>query len=625
MPLRDIGGSCSGGGGGGASAAAAPLSSLATRLTERATGAAAGAPRRRDETDETGALVHRRFGAPSSRDVPSPVHVDALGRFLPPTPPPPLAPPTRFVARLPEPDARAATAMFEAAFVNAGIPSPIDHRPSPALAPRPTPAVGAVPWIPAPHMWAHYRMPPPAPFVARQMYVPPQMYMPPAAAHMGRAVVEEGRQGVEENRRTGEEAAADGREVEQGVENGDEEGGGDALFEELMGLLGSRTRGDGGVEDTLRVDERRLMDALTGASQRSWSDEFTSLDDNTFAQTESGESDGSDADAIAEELARLDAAYDTGRSTATRHTFGERNRYGALTAAEALAEGERLREAGEIAEAQQALEAAVAPRGGERLTAAQEVRGWYLLGLTHAELDDDGRAIQALAQVGRLAGEGEMEIAGMAALAQAVSHVNELDATHATEQLRRWVSLRARIRGETLQEWEAGGEDALGMTASLLERVAGSAPRDADAQLALGVAQHAARAHDAAAAALQRAVALRANDARLWNMLGATLANGRRTDDALRAYRRAVDLSPRHVRAWVNVGTAYANLGLYDRAVRYYLRALHMATTRQRGSGDDMQHVWQYLRGALFSLDRLDLLELVEANDLDALRPHFAF
>lgn len=617
MPLRDFTGSCTGGGG---STAAAPLSTLAARLAERAAAPPRAQPSRTPTHDANG-LLHPSLHPPAHPPLPD---GNARPHIAPwaAGPLPFLHPPPRHPMPVPEPDPAAETAVFEAAYAAVGVPSPAFRmHPSPAFAPRPTPAVGPMPWMPPPHMMP--RFPPPYlphtahlfGFLQAGPHGPPQQQRapPPATAP------------VEQAPPTVTETARD-----VGGPSGVERTDSDALIREVVELLGARAS----LIDTLNSEDRRALDSLTDA-QQSWGEEFTSLD--SFAPTAPANDTANpnrdaDTDALARQFELLSAA--PANTANTPYEFTEQNRFATLTAAEALAEGERLRAEGRLAQALLALEAAVQPvRNATPLQHTQELRAWYLLGVTHAELDDDPRAIQALARVASLApnGSDEPALVAAAALAQAVSHVNELDTPAAAAELRRWLSLRARARGDAEPPAQAGAHaDALAATVGALETAASHAPEDADAQLAVGVALHATRAHDGAAAALQRALALRTRDARLWNMLGATLANGGRTQDALRAYRRAVDLSPRHVRAWVNVGTAYANLGAHDRAARYYLRALAMARADAAGPAtavrsDDMRHVWDYLRGAIFSLDRAELLPLADACDLDAFRQHFRF
>jgi peroxin-5 len=98
----------------------------------------------------------------------------------------------------------------------------------------------------------------------------------------------------------------------------------------------------------------------------------------------------------------------------------------------------------------------------------------------------------------------------------------------------------------------------------------------------------------------------------LWNKLGATLANHSHSSQAVAAYRKALELKPNYMRAWTNMGISYANLGDYKASAAYYVRALSM--------NPQAEHVWGYLRTSLACGGEVELLNVVEAKDLQALQ-----
>ena len=139
----------------------------------------------------------------------------------------------------------------------------------------------------------------------------------------------------------------------------------------------------------------------------------------------------------------------------------------------------------------------------------------------------------------------------------------------------------------------------------------------ADILEALGVVYNVSRDYEAAIDALQKACRLRPNDYQLWNKLGATLANSSRCDEALPMYRTAIELKPKYARAWLNMAISHSNLSHYDEAARCYLQTLSLNPAAV--------HCWSYLRIAISCLEQWDLMPLVAARNLPALREHFDF
>lgn len=322
---------------------------------------------------------------------------------------------------------------------------------------------------------------------------------------------------------------------------------------------------------------------------------------------------------------------------------------GASSATNALKEGVRAHNEGRLSAAVYYLENAL-NRNGEAdvLPISKRALAWYVLGLSLADLDDDERAIQALAQglrqydgsqVGHRREDNPYLWQSLIALA--VSYTNELEHTKALRVIREWMELRSAVDHgdseagivsslENVDLFRRSDHDDL---TSRLNRIANDAPHDPDVFIVLGILHNLNRDYTSAAVSFRHAVSLRPNVPNLWNKLGATLANGGQNEDALRAYRKAVDLQPALVRAWVNVGTAYSNQGEFFKAIRYYLKAIVISQESADDKGhslglagdESMLHVWGYLRSTLIAMSRSDLLHLVESRDAVALRAHFNF
>lgn len=417
----------------------------------------------------------------------------------------------------------------------------------------------------------------------------------------------------------------------------------------------------------------------------SWSEEFTSLEAHSettrLRVDEASEHNGDRFDAlVGDDLAR--AFEDTFEAdlhdylqrdpALSPYEFAGENQFSGVSAQQALREGIRLRNEGKLSLAAEAFESAVTNKSGG-LTMEETTQAWFLLGTTHAECDDDLRAIQALSRCVGDAAEtvmADVSAPGMqnpfavdARLALAVCYTNELNDSMAIENMRRWLDSKGIPEASFAPESSAHdplGDDAVdsilssgqsnAMHASVLrrlERAALGRPDDADLHIAIGVMHNLGRDYAKAADALRMAVAMRPNDARLWNKLGATLANGSESDDALRAYRKAVDISPTFIRAWVNVGTAYANRGNYEKAARYYLKSLSLHAEGTGGAdlgasesrpgpsseprvglanqGAEMGHVWGYLRTALVAMQRDDLLPLADRCDPEAFKAYVPY
>ncbi|XP_021320776.1 peroxisome biogenesis protein 5 isoform X2 [Sorghum bicolor] len=281
------------------------------------------------------------------------------------------------------------------------------------------------------------------------------------------------------------------------------------------------------------------------------------------------------------------------------YVFSENNPY--VGHPNPMQEGQELFRKGLLSEAVLALEAEV-------LKNPDNAEGWRLLGVTHAENDDDQQAIAAMMRALE-ANPTNLEIL----LALGVSHTNELEQGEALRYLSRWLQNHPKYGGLVPPQSTDSpyGPDVV----RLFNEAAQMSPEDADVHIVLGVLYNLSREYDKAIASFKTALQLKPQDYSLWNKLGATQANSIQSADAILAYQQALDLKPNYVRAWANMGISYANQGLYEDSIRYYVRAVAM--------NPKADNAWQYLRISLSNASRADMIAACDARNLDALQKEF--
>ncbi|KAI8001911.1 Peroxisome biogenesis protein 5 [Camellia lanceoleosa] len=258
-----------------------------------------------------------------------------------------------------------------------------------------------------------------------------------------------------------------------------------------------------------------------------------------------------------------------------------------------LKEGQELFRKGLLSEAVLAFEAEV-------LKNPDNAEGWRLLGMAHAENDDDQQAIAAMMRAQEV-DPTNLEVL----LALGVSHTNELEQPAALKYLYSWLRHHPKY----------GDACPTGDVARLFNDAAQMSPEDADVHIVLGVLFNLSRDYDKAIASFKTALALKPRDYSLWNKLGATQANSVQSADAIEAYQQALDLKPNYVRAWANMGISYANQGMYEESIRYYVRALAM--------NPKADNAWQYLRISLSCASRDDMVKACDSRNLDILQKEF--
>lgn len=356
------------------------------------------------------------------------------------------------------------------------------------------------------------------------------------------------------------------------------------------------------------VNEFATERKQNGPVDDQWVNEFSKLHVNDWVeefgqQVEEGALGDSSADAWAnaydEYLNEQVAAKQQSDASRGVYVFSDMNPY--VGHPNPLKEGQDLFRKGLLSEAVLALEAEV-------LKNPDNAEGWRLLGIAHAENDDDQQAIAAMMRA-QEADPTNLEVL----LALGVSHTNELEQAAALKYLYGW--LRNHPKYGTLTTPELAESLYYADVARLFNEAAQISPDDADVHIVLGVLYNLSREYDKAIASFQTALKLKPQDYSLWNKLGATQANSVRSADAILAYQQALDLKPNYVRAWANMGISYANQGMYEQSIRYYVRALAM--------NPKADNAWQYLRISLSCASRNDMLEACDSRNIDVLQKEF--
>ncbi|XP_042011277.1 peroxisome biogenesis protein 5-like [Salvia splendens] len=345
-----------------------------------------------------------------------------------------------------------------------------------------------------------------------------------------------------------------------------------------------------------------------GSTEDEWANEFSKLNVNDWSdEFERQVADGVLGDSSGDNWAN---AYDDylneqtalkQKSDASRgvYVFSDLNPY--VGRPNPLKEGQELFRKGLLSEAVLALEAEV-------LKNPDNAEGWRLLGIAHAENDDDQQAIAAMMRAHEV-DPTNLEVL----LALGVSHTNELEQAAALKYLYSW--LRHHPRYSTIAPPDQPENLYYADVARLFNDAAKLSPEDADVHIVLGVLYNLSREYDKAIEAFQTSLKLKPRDYSLWNKLGATQANSVQSADAILAYQQALNLKPNYVRAWANMGISYANQGMYEDSIRYYVRALAM--------NPKADNAWQYLRISLSCASRNDMFEACDSRNLDILQKEF--
>lgn len=356
------------------------------------------------------------------------------------------------------------------------------------------------------------------------------------------------------------------------------------------------------------ADEFATERAHHGPVDEQWVNEFSKLQVNDWADEfgrQVGEGVLGDdsvenwASAYDEYLNEQAVVKQKSESSRGVYVFSDLNPY--VGHPDPLREGQELFRKGLLSEAVLALEAEV-------LKNPENAEGWRLLGVAHAENDDDQQAIASMMRA-QEADPTNLEVL----LALGVSHTNELEQQAALKYLYSW--LRHHPEYGKIAPPELSDSLYYADVARTFNEAAQMSPEDADVHIVLGVLYNLSREYDKAIESFQTALKLKPRDYSLWNKLGATQANSVQSADAIYAYQRALDLKPNYVRAWANMGISYANQGMYEDSIRYYVRALAM--------NPKADNAWQYLRISLSCASRNDMMEACDSRNLDVLQKEF--
>jgi peroxin-5 len=167
--------------------------------------------------------------------------------------------------------------------------------------------------------------------------------------------------------------------------------------------------------------------------------------------------------------------------------------------------GMELFEEGRIKEAILAFEADIQKQ-------PENADAWRMLGVCHAENDEDKKAIVCLQKA---VGCDPFNVDALLALG--TSYVNELDSVKALEALRAWVTHNPRFEGLKVEVDEYSDGTLMDEVIQLIMAAAAHAPDDADAQVVLGVLYNVSLDYDSAIECFKKALQLRPDDYTLYN------------------------------------------------------------------------------------------------------------
>eukprot|EP00029_Vermamoeba_vermiformis_P004166 TRINITY_DN14696_c0_g1_i1.p1 TRINITY_DN14696_c0_g1~~TRINITY_DN14696_c0_g1_i1.p1 ORF type:complete len:672 (+),score=146.82 TRINITY_DN14696_c0_g1_i1:50-2065(+) len=247
----------------------------------------------------------------------------------------------------------------------------------------------------------------------------------------------------------------------------------------------------------------------------------------------------------------------------------------------------------------------------------KHVRAWQFLGRAQAENDKDDLAIAALNGAIK-ADPGNLD----ALLNLSVSYTNDFHKDKALDTLVQWMQYNPQYREVFLkfppfdlnEDFEANHH----LVTDMFIEAARLRPQDPDpdVQTGLGLLFNLSADYDRAIDCFKAALIKHPDDYLLWNKLGATQANSAKSGEAVEAYFRALEIKPTYTRARANLGIAYLSLKEYVEAAKSFLGAVSI---------NPAKHLWDNLRTVFSMMNRPDLVELCNLQDVDMFRGEFAF
>ncbi|TMS40148.1 hypothetical protein L596_006567 [Steinernema carpocapsae] len=272
-----------------------------------------------------------------------------------------------------------------------------------------------------------------------------------------------------------------------------------------------------------------------------------------------------------------------------------------------VADGQQRMMEGDLSNAILCFEAAVQEN-------PRDAQIWYQLGQSHAENEDDPKAISAYMEALKIHPNHQDALLGLS-----VSYANESKENDALTQLELWLhAFTGNDRAPTPMPMYSSFLDQTRFK-QVEERFLNTARQQMGGQVndklqnAMGVLYNLNRNFDRAVDCIQAALSVKPDDARLWNRLGATMANGDRTTDAIAAYRQALQLYPTYVRARYNLGISCMHLSSHREAAGHFLSALHLQKKPEQSN------IWTTMRSAVLRMNDApeDLLRAIDNRDLD--------
>jgi tetratricopeptide (TPR) repeat protein len=134
------------------------------------------------------------------------------------------------------------------------------------------------------------------------------------------------------------------------------------------------------------------------------------------------------------------------------------------------------------------------------------------------------------------------------------------------------------------------------------------APTNPDVYDMLGIFYIGHEQYELAKAELIKASELRPNDSSILRRIGGTLICLYRSEESIPYFLRALELRPGSVRSILNLGLAYDCSSQYENAAKMYVQAL--------SHGSSERNIWLHLKECFASLEREDLIQLVNDKNL---------